>query len=191
MMGEIVRWTLLFGLLAISMAAGAANAQSCGANPDDPMVWNEGFGVSSCRETRSRYHINDYEGEAARGYSQSSDPMVWSDDQWRSTLFDGYSHNSDSRYDRRFRREADVAPPVAVEREVEVIVRQDGEASVKPAEHRGWRYVNRRTPPDTKTPNGVLRFDGHGCKGVLVLTWGKLGGKQRCYEGGARRLKVR
>lgn len=169
------------------LSAGA-KAEACGAvDPDDPMAWSDGFGVGQCRARAARYNVDDYDGEQARGYADSSDPMVWSDEQWRSTLFAGYAQNYDDRYDRRFRREARSTAQEAlrVERQVEITIVSDAE----PADEErpsGPKLVRRRAPSDMKTTTGVLRFGGHDCRGVLVLTWGTLGSKSRCYSGDGR-----
>lgn len=176
-------------MLPLVFTAYDASARPCGANSDSPMVWNDGFGVSRCRAHRPRYHTRDYDGQGARGYATSSDPMVWSDAQWRSTLMDGYSRNYDSRYDRRFRREPAPAAgtSVRVERQVEVTIRQGSEVVDEPqVEPRRARLFNVRTASEFKTNPGVLRFNGHDCRGVLVLTWGSLGSKMRCHEGDGR-----
>ncbi len=153
------------------------------------MVSSESFGVSTCHERGPRYHIHDYDGEAARGYVQiaSSDPMVWVDDQWRSSLFGSYNETTSSGYDQRFRR----APAQIVKRvEKRLVMRdledeRDAEEVIRP---RGPKHINVRTPGEMKTSTGVLRFSGHDCRGVLVLTWGSLGSRSRCYDG---RSKIR
>ena len=172
---------------ALWLATGEAT-QACGTdNPDDPMSWSEDFGVARCRAKGARYHRDDYAGEHARGYAERSDPMVWPDDQWRSTLFPGYAQTYDERYDRRFRREhVSTARHVArVEKQIEVRIVNDSEAA--PAEPpRGPRLITARAPSDMKTTTGVLRFGGHDCRGVLVLTWGTLGSKSRCHSSDGR-----
>jgi hypothetical protein len=152
------------------------------------MVTSEDFGIARCRIHKERYHVRDYDGEGARGYADASDPMVWSDTQWRSTLFGGYSQTSDDRYDRRFRREGGelARDVVRVERRVDVIVADAADTAVPVSKPRGPKYTGPRAPSDFKAGSGVLRFGGHDCRGVLVLTWGTLGGKSRCHNSDGR-----
>jgi hypothetical protein len=177
----------LFSITSAFWLSAGAVAGSCGGDPDDPMAWSDGFGIGECRARAARYHRDDYDGQQARGYAESSDPMVWSDDQWRSTLLPGYERAYNGRYDRRFRREARSGAPQAlrVERQVEIsIVNEAGHADN--ARPRGPKLIPPRAPSDMKTTSGVLRFGGHDCRGVLVLTWGTLGSKSRCYSGNGR-----
>ena len=175
---------LALGFLGSIGQAGAG----CRVDADDPMVSAESFGLSACLERGPRYHTHDYDGEAARGYVQiaSSDPMVWADDQWRSSLF-GYNETSSSGYDQRVRR----APAQIVEHvEKRLVIRSiedqsDGEEVARP---RGPKHINVRTLGEMKTSTGVQRFGGHDCRGVLVLTWGSLGSRSRCYD---RRSRIR
>ena len=177
-------------MLAAVFVSSGANARSCGrASQDNPMAWNEGFGASQCRVRRPRYHSHDYDGEGARGYTAASDPMTWPDSQWHSTLMDGYSRTYDSRYDRRFRRES-TGTQIRVERQIEVTIRQNGEAIAPEPQPRRPKLLNMRSASDFKANTGVLRFGGHDCHGVLVLTWGSLGSKMRCYTSGGR-IKTR
>lgn len=172
-------------MLTLAFAASDADARSCGraADRDNPMVWNEGFGVSQCRAHRPRYHTRKHDGESARGYAAASDPMVWSDTQWRSTLMGGYSHTYDSRYDRRFRREHTAPARVRVEQRIEVTILDEAALPEPEETARGPKHLNMRTAGEFKTNRGVLRFGGHDCRGVLVLTWGSLGSKSRCHVG--------
>lgn len=172
--------------MAFAVAAGDANARSCGraSDRDNPMVWSDGYGASQCRVHQPRYDSRDVARERTRGYAAAADPMVWSDTQWRSTLMGGYSRNTDSRYDRRFRREHAARPQVRNERQIEVTIRQGDAADEAGA--RGPKLLNGRTRGEFKTTSGVLRFGGHDCRGVLVLTWGSLGGKSRCHENNSR-----
>jgi hypothetical protein len=124
---------------------------------------------------------------AASGAAEagSSDPMVWSDAQWRSSLFGGYTQTYNDRYDRRFRRgERARAAVVRIEQRVAVTVTpEDATPKAKPQRA---KLIRVRSDTDFKAGPGVLRFDGHKCRGVLVLTWGTLGAKSRCYQGGGR-----
>ena len=172
-----------FGFFLLSlMSIGVASASSCGS-VDDPMSWDEGFGVSRCRVTQERYHIHDYDSDGmGRAGPGDEDPMSWPADQWRSDLFGGYSHDSDDRYDRRAR-------PAPAHAAAAGAAPEAGEAS--PAPTLAVRPAPRRAKlitvgGDMKTRPGVLRFGGHSCRGVLVLTWGKLGSKQQCYSSNSR-----
>jgi hypothetical protein len=185
-MGVSVRFFIFVCLmLTLAFAANDASARSCGraADRDNPMVWSEGLGVSQCRVHRARYHTRKHEGEAARGYASASDPMVWSDTHWRSTLMDGYSRNYDSRYDRRFRRERASGHHVRIERRVELTILADDAIAALEEQAPGPKHLNMRTAGEFRTNPGVLRFAGHDCRGVLVLTWGSLGSKSRCHVG--------
>jgi len=177
--------TLVMSVLWLSASA---KAEACGAaDPDDPMAWSDGFGVAQCRTRAARYHLDDYDGEQARGYAGSSDPMVWSDEQWRSTLFAGYARTYNDRYDRRVRRDAPstAQPALRVERQIDIKI-VTGAQNAREERPRGPKLITRRAPSDMKTTTGVLRFGGHDCRGVLVLTWGTLGSKSRCYSGNGR-----
>jgi hypothetical protein len=143
-------------------------------------------GVARCAKRGPRYHTDDFKGERARGYAKSSDPMVWNDNQWRSTLFDGYARTYDRRYDQRVRpRPSAVKVDVRRERRVEIEIRNGAQADVE-AKPRGPKHLNVRTRGEFRTNPGVLRFAGHDCRGILVLTWGALGSKSRCYDSGGR-----
>ena len=189
----LVRSFGLFALISIAalFASSGSQAGACGAraDQDNPMAWDEGFGVSHCARHKPRYHTSDYEGEGARGYATSSDPMAWSGTQWGITLFDGYARTYDSRYDRRVRREPahSARAQVAIDRRIEITVREGAsEELAEPAKPRGPKFTNLRTASDFKTNTGVLRFGGHDCRGVLVLTWGSLGSKSRCHSSEGR-----
>lgn len=115
--------------------------------------------------------------------------MVSSDAQWSSTLFDGYARTYDRRYDTRFRREPARAARLhdRIERRIEITISEGvAEEVAAEAKPRGPKYTNMRTASDFKTTTGVLRFGGHDCRGVLVLTWGSLGSKSRCHTGDGR-----
>lgn len=184
-----MRVVLLAFTLSMSVLWLPGEAAACGAaDPDDPMSWSEDFGVARCRSNAPRYHRDDHAGERARGYADSSDPMVWSDEQWRSTLLPGYARTYDSRYDRRYRREAvpGARHAARIEKRIEVKIVNDTNAPAEAERPRGPRLIGVRTPSDMKTTTGVLRFGGHDCRGVLVLTWGPLGGKSRCHSSDGR-----
>lgn len=187
--GCVVRSFGFFALIAIAalFASPGAQAGTCRANPDNPMAWDDGFGVSRCRARKPRYHVHDYDGESARGYAASSDPMVWSDRQWSGTLFDGYARTYDRRYDTRVRREpVRVARQVRIERRIEITISEGVPELAEQAKPRRPKFLGVRTAGSFKTNPGVLRFDGHDCRGVLVLTWGSLGGKSRCHDNRTR-----
>lgn len=195
--GRLPKWGIshmrVMPLLAFTLSMSVlwlpAEAAACGAaDPDDPMSWSEDFGVARCRTSAPRHHRDDYAGERARGYAESSDPMVWSDAQWRSTLFPGYARTYDDRYDRRYRREETsvVRRAARIEKRVEVTIVNDAEAPPADERPRGPKLLMARTASDMKTTTGVLRFGGHDCRGVLVLTWGTLGSKSRCHSGDGR-----
>lgn len=184
--GCVVRVFGLLALMSLAIMSGGGVAQACGGDSDDPMSWDDGFGVARCAERGPRYHIHDFDGVRARGTADDEDPMVWDDDQWRSTLFGGYARTYDRRYDQRVRPRT-AAVEVWQERHIEVRIRDAADAdTVAEPKPRGPKLLNVRTRSEFKTSPGVLRFGGHDCRGVLVLTWGSLGGKSRCYEGGAR-----
>ena len=183
---RVLSLALLSVVSVLSLPAGA-RAEACAADPDDPMSWSESFGVAQCRTRAARYHADDYNGEKARGYADRSDPMVWSDEQWRSTLFPGYARTYDDRYDRRVRREAPstAQTTLRVERQIDIKIVSDAEHA-REERPRGPKLIRRHAPSDMKTTTGVLRFGGHDCRGVLVLTWGTLGSKSRCYSENGR-----
>ncbi len=149
------------------------------------MAWDDGFGVSHCRAQKPRYHVHDYDGESAHGYAASSDPMVWSGTQWSGTLFDGYARTYDRRYDTRVRPEP-VRPQARLERRFEITISEGVPELAEQTKPRGPKFIGERTLSSFKTNPGVLRFDGHTCRGVLVLTWGSLGGKSRCHDNRTR-----
>lgn len=166
-------------MLALGATANEASARPCG-DSDNPMVWDEGFGASQCRAHRPRYDARRPVGNAA---TDASDPMVWSDKQWGSSLMGGYSRNYDSRYDLRYRRDQAAAHPVRFEKRVEVTILADDAVDLVEESARGPKHLNMRTAGEFKANPGVLRFGGHDCRGVLVLTWGSLGSKSRCHVG--------
>jgi hypothetical protein len=110
------------------------------------------------------------------GDREADDPMVWDGGQWQSGLFGGYAHDEPRH-------------------PVRVIVRVEQTAMAAPAEaqpeRKGPRLINMRTRADVPAGRGVLRFEGHDCRGVLVLTWGALGSKISCHEGGGKLRTIR
>lgn len=152
------------------------------------MTWSEGYGASTCKVHAPRYHIRDFRGEGARGHARanSEDPMVWSDNQWRSTLMGGYARDYDSRYDRRSRRAA--ANVVRIERRVEIAIERGPAVEVagQPATRQGPKLVGLRGRVDIERMEQSSRFTGHHCRGILVLTWKAGVARSRCYDGPSR-----
>lgn len=183
---------IVFGLLVAACAAGAttgvAQAGGRGCRPvsaDDPMRTSQTFGIATCNARGPRYHINDFVGEGARGYAHrdSEDPMVWSDAQWRSDLFDGYVETFNDTFDRRFRRSAHVEPHLIVQRIERIIVKDTPTMVVEApaAKPRRAKVLNMRTKRETVLENSS-RFTGHQCDGVLVITWKAGGARSRCHD---------
>jgi hypothetical protein len=152
------------------------------------MVSSSSFGVAKCHARGPRYFTRSYLGEGARGYAQrtSSDPMVWSDSRWRSTLFGGYTRTYNDSYDRRFR--AGASDDVRVRRDVRVIVRTTETAEeVEPAKPKRARLINMRTRGDAERYlENSSKFSGHRCNGILVLTWKAGGARATCHESKGR-----
>ncbi len=148
------------------------------------MVATEGFGIATCKERRVRYHAHDYLGEGARGYARrsASDPMVWPDDMWRSSLMGGYARDYDGAFDLRFRRSAPVRRQV-VYSEARVIISNAPYATAvsEPPPPRRAKAV-RLGGGKTDVMENRVGFAGHRCPGVLVLTWSQAGSKARCYN---------
>lgn len=188
-----VIYGLLLALAAMGAAAGGADAsgRGCrGVSADNPMVSNSGYGVAKCHQRGARYFTRSYLGESARGYAArtSSDPMVWSDSRWRSSLFGGYTRTYNDTYDRRFRSAAPGS--LTVQRDVRVIVRTGPmveAADAEPARPKRARLINMRTRGDAEHYLATSsKFSGHRCKGVLVLTWKAGGARAKCHEGQGR-----
>ena len=152
---------MVFGLICVTGPAFAG----CGES-DNPMASSEGFGVATCAE-----HAPRYDAPAYRNYrvASSEDPMVWSGDQWRTSFFD-YNTVTNGAYDRRGYETAPA--PVRVEIERRVLVTED-EPAVLLAPPRGPKLINAHTRREVKARPGVLAFEGHKCRGALVLTWGE------------------
>jgi hypothetical protein len=166
MRGCAVRvFILVCSVLLASVTAAEAGSCRRAIDPNNPMVSNADYGVTRCRARRDR-----------------ADPMVWSDAQWRSSLFGGYAQTYNDRYDRRFRRDEHARGAIV---RIERNVVMNDEAAPKTKLRRA-KFIGVRGQADPKAGRGVLRFDGHRCRGVLVLTWGTLGAKSRCYHNGGR-----
>jgi hypothetical protein len=177
---------LAFFVAAISMVPiFDATAGACrGRDRDNPMVASEGFGVATCATRGPRYHSRDFRGESARGYMRRnvSDPMVWSDAQWRSTLMSGYARDDDSRYDRRFRRAAPGGTRV-VRSVARVIITNDTSATLAEAQVAPRRSMAMRVRDgETDVMENRSGFAGHKCSGILVLRWGAAGSRARCHN---------
>jgi hypothetical protein len=187
---------VLFGLLLAAMAAGVsadvsqAGGRGCRAvSADDPMRTRETFGVATCAARGPRYHAHSYLGEGARGYARrtSSDPMVWSDAQWRSSLFDGYVDGYNDTYDRRARRSGYAEPRVVLRIEQHVVVREATKMVATPsAPRKRAKVLNMRTRQVEQPIENSSRFAGNRCSGILVITWKSGGARSKCHEGTAR-----
>jgi hypothetical protein len=154
----------------VTLLATGAQARDCSADPIDPMSWSESFGVSTCK-VRARYDIRDFNGEAARGYAQASsdDPMVWSSDQWRSDLMDGYNETSHAGYDNRFERGGHVGHRI-----VRKIVRIEmDDADVAITKRKGARMVSLDGKIRTAADTSITRGSYGRCQGILVIRYGE------------------
>jgi hypothetical protein len=140
------------------------------------MVWHEGFGVSRCTPLNAR-------GHAQRA---SSDPMVWSDSKWRSTLFGGYARDYDTRYDRRFRR-AEVGPTRIVRVETLVVINRQAEpAAEEAAKNPGPKRAFLKRNAETDRLEKGSQAMGHQCRGILVLTWKAGVPRSQCFDNDKR-----
>lgn len=171
-------------VLATVMSLDDASARSRCGDSRSPMVTSQGYGVAACRGHAPRYYSRAHLGEGARGYMRrtSSDPMVWSDARWRSSLMGGYVRNTDSRFDRRFRH--DGGGEIRVVKHVErIVVIEEAAAPAKatPAKKRKSRLISLGGDREEIIENSS-RFRGHRCSGILVLTWGAGGSRARCYD---------
>jgi len=179
-------WILCLAIAAIVgwTGVGARADERCG-DVSSPMVTSEGFGLGTCASRVPDYHRDDWAGHAPRGYARhasADDPMVWSDDQWRTDLMNG-TDLRDDRYDRRFHR--DSRPVVRIRRiEVHRAFSRPIEMTVRRSEDRPLDLRQRRSRMSVKRA-------GHHCAtGVLVLTWTGTGEKARCLSSGRRRQPV-
>ena len=148
----------------------------CG-DSESPMAMTGEFGVSACRPHAPRYDAPVRSAEPAR-YASAEDPMAWSDDQWRTSLFD-YNETANGAYDRRGRATPQRAEVEIVKR---VVVEQKAAptATVQP---RGPKLLDVQSRREITARPGVLQFEGHKCRGVLVLTVGEAGTIARCKVG--------
>jgi hypothetical protein len=71
-------------------------------NPNSPMSWNEGFGVSSCNDRASTPYQPWNSAVPIR--RNQNDPMVAREDWRGSSYFSAYDNRYDDRYDRRSHR---------------------------------------------------------------------------------------
>ncbi|MBI1213664.1 MAG: hypothetical protein GC190_19570 [Alphaproteobacteria bacterium] len=96
----------VFGLLLLGGASGAQAGDSGRAwcrhtkNPDSPMTWSEGFGVSKCND-RASTPYRPWKSAQPIPRDQN-DPMTARDD-WRGEL-SAYDSRYDDLYDRRSHR---------------------------------------------------------------------------------------
>lgn len=159
-------------LIGATLLVASAEARDCRASSIDPMAWSQSFGVSTCRAKGPRYHINDFAGEAARGYMQASsnDPMVWSDDQWRSDLMGGYADDPHSGYDNRFERSRHVER--RIERHMRVIVTSD-EDVVAIDKRKGPRMISLDGKIRSYGDTDITRGSRSSCQGILVIRYGQ------------------
>jgi hypothetical protein len=196
-MGEWLVRKVVFGLLVAACAAGAmsdvAQAGGRGCRPvsaSDPMRTSQTFGIATCGARGPRYHTNDFVGEAARGYAhrRSSDPMVWSDAQWRSSLFDGYSDTYNDTYDRRFRRTGHDRHVIVQRIEQRIVIREAPTKIVAtaPAKRTRAKVLNMYTRQKVQPLENSSHFAGHRCDGILVLTWKAGGARSQCHQSGGR-----
>jgi hypothetical protein len=157
-------------LLGATLIAANAEARDCRVDPNDPMVSAESFGLSTCRDRGPRYHIHDFAGEAASGYGQASsdDPMVWSQDQWRTDLM-GFRENTNDGYDDRFHRARGVAQRV-VRKIVRIEMDDDGAMSDK---RKGPRMVSLDGKIRTVAETSITRGAHGRCQGILVIRYGE------------------
>jgi len=189
--------TLVLAIAALAVSAltiGDAAARPCSRNHDNPMMTSDGFGVAHCAKRGPRYHTRDYLGEGARGYARraSSDPMVWSDAQWRSRLMGGYARDYDRRYDRRFRHSG--PPETRVVRALARVIitnAPSAEAVSEPAKPPRSRLLHVRGTGNVDVMSNRSGFAGNQCPGILVLRWGAGGSRARCYtnQGRVRTLR--
>ena len=169
--------TRFVALMVLCLTGATAPALADCGDSENPMSSTEGFGVAQCRTYAPRYDARAV--PAPRHYASAEDPMVWSDDQWRTSLFD-YNETSNGAYDRRERQAApqhmdvEIEPPAAVESGAEPV------QAVKP---RGPKLMDARSRREITARPGVLQFEGHKCNGVLVLTVGEAGTIARCKVG--------
>lgn len=172
---------LAFAACAAFTTGAPASAGGFCSSSLDPMATSEGYGASSCGSRLRRYHIDDFAGERVRGYVRhvsEDDPMVWSDDQWRSDLM-SYSDVSDDRYDRRFRH---VQGPMRVVRHVvKIMVAPPIEAAIRTLiPGRGFNTINMRGLEDR--PHSSARAIGRSCGGMLLLRWTGYRAKAECIS---------
>lgn len=184
-----MRVGLGMALAAAALLTTVAPLSAAGGRCDDsdnPMATSEGFGIARCAAHGRRYHIDDFAGERVHGYARhasNDDPMVWSDDQWRTDLM-SYSDVSDDRYDRRFHH---MAKPLRVVRRVIHLFVTPIEATIRTAIRGEEKSFNLRTlirDSRSSSAGGI----GHSCpNGVLVLRWTGYREKAECVTSGRAR----
>lgn len=159
-------------LIGATLFAASAHAGTCRVDPIDPMSWSESFGVSTCKARGPRYDVRDFTGEGARGYAQASsdDPMVWSDDQWRSDLMGGYADDAPSGYDNRFHRERHVEQRI-VRKNIRIMMDDDAEIAL--AKRKGARMVSLDGKIRSNSDTTITRGAPGRCQGILVIRYGE------------------
>lgn len=180
----MIRTLALAAALVSLTTVQAAVASDC-ARSDTPMMSSEGFGVAACKQYAPREHL----GEGVRGYARAgSDPMVWSDARWRSTLMGGYARSGNGRYDRRFRRRMVDAPRIVRTIEAVVIARTPAPepATERLAKRRGPKFAYLRRKAETERLEQGSNFVGHQCRGILVITWKAGVARPQCLDSNAR-----
>lgn len=186
----------VFGMLVALVATGAsagvaeASGRDCRAvSADNPMVSSATYGLAKCHARGARYFTRAFLGEGARGYARraSSDPMVWSDARWRSSLMGGYARTYNDSYDRRVRRGAAALQARHVVRVVVTKAMTQETIEPKVEKPRRARLINMRTRGDAERYlENSSKFTGHRCNGILVLTWKAGGARSRCHESTSR-----
>jgi hypothetical protein len=106
MKSSVIAVCVSLSLLAVATSVAEAGDRSrkwCRhlQNSDSPMVWSEGYGVSSCND-RAATPYRPWNSAAPVRRNQD-DPMTARDD-WRVSDFSKYDNRYDDRYDRRSRR---------------------------------------------------------------------------------------
>jgi hypothetical protein len=167
-----MRYMTLALLAAVSVAMSSPAYAGCraAADPDNPMMTDEDYGIARCRRDAQ---------------PSAEDPMVWPADQWLSDLMPGYSRSYDDRYDTRFSNEP--APVRVREVSIEKHVEIRGDDAHPPVRVRP-KVLGVRS--DANGGANVVRGGHRKCRGVLVLTWGPLGSKAHCHSGRGRARRI-
>ena len=163
-------------LVVFSFTGAVAPALADCGDSESLMASSESFGLAQCRPHAPRYDA-PASAPVRRAYASAEDPMVWSDDQWRTSFF-GYDETSNGAYDRRQRAMPAPAPVVEVAPPVHVPTAAEPVRAVPPP-----KVIDTRSRREVVSRPGVLRFEGHDCNGVLILTVGEAGTTARCKVG--------